>query len=213
MSSSPPQGPVRRGRPTSPLLNENAIIETAWRLVREGQPFSVGRIARELDVHVSSLYNHVGSREELVNHLRDRIVAAYPTHGLDRMGWQDAIRAVAATHHKVFTDHPGLIQLLAQVPIDSERVLATYTQLAHKLMTSDFSPTRASQVIDLVDALTLGSALTRSGARQSWPEDLPGGAELTAESTRWESESARVDASFTASVETLIRGLERELST
>ncbi|MFF2213866.1 TetR/AcrR family transcriptional regulator [Streptomyces antibioticus] len=212
MTSSPPQGRVRRGRPTSPLLTENAIVETAWQLVREGQPFSVGRVARELGVHVSSLYNHVGSREELVNHLRDRIVAAYPTDGLDLMSWQDAVRTVATTHHRVFVDHPGLIQLLAQVPIDSERVLASYTQLGHKLMASGFSPTRAAQVIDLVDALTLGSALTRSGDRQSWPEHLPGGPELTAESERWESESARIDASFTASVETLVAGLERELS-
>ncbi|MFD4574454.1 TetR/AcrR family transcriptional regulator [Streptomyces sp. NPDC058417] len=211
MSSSPPHDRVRRGRPTSPLLTEDVIVDTAWRLVREGQEFSVGRVARELGVHVSSLYNHIGSREALVNHLRDRIAAAYPTDGLDLMTWQEAVRTVATTHRRVFADHPGLIKLLAQVPINSERVLASYTQLGHSLMTAGLSATRASQVIDLLDAVTLGVALSDKSEPQRWPAHLPGGAALTAESERWESEAARVDASFAAAVETLIGGLEREL--
>lgn len=212
MSSPAARDHVRRGRPLTPLLTKDVIIDTAWRLVREGQQFSVGRVARELGVHVSSLYNYVGSRDDLVNHLRDRIALAYPTDGLGQLRWPDAVRMVATTHRTIYTDHPGLIQLLAQTPLNSERVLAIYTQLGHSLMTAGLSPRRAAQVIDLVDAVTLGAALAHAAEPTSWPEHLPGGAALSAESDQWDSELARDLASFSAAIETIIDGLEQEFA-
>jgi AcrR family transcriptional regulator len=210
-TSSAASSTGRRGRPSTPVLTQDVIVDTAWRLVREGRAFSVGGVARELGVHVSSLYNHIGSRDGLVNLLRERIAVAYPTDGLDQLTWQEALRLVATTHRRIYVDHPGLIQLFAQTPIASPRVLAAYTQLGHVFMRAGLSPTRAAQVIDLVDAVTLGAALGEPATDEEWPEDLPGGAALAAENARWESAAVRAEASFEAGIQTLIAGLEVEL--
>ncbi len=69
---------MARGRPRKALLSRELIVETALRLIDAGEDLNLSHIARELSVHVSSLYNHVADREGLIEDLRVQIAHEYP---------------------------------------------------------------------------------------------------------------------------------------
>ena len=64
------------------------------------------RLATELGVHVTSFYNHVATRDAVVEGMVETLIeeAAFPTEPLP---WESWIRRIAASMRTVAVNHPG----------------------------------------------------------------------------------------------------------
>lgn len=203
---------MARGRPRKSLLSSELIVDTAMRLIDDGELLNLSRIARELSVHVSSLYNHVGDREGLIELLRLRIAEEYPVPPLDGLIWQETIRAVASTIHAAFAAHPGLIPYLATTPVSAPEITTVYTKLAESMLHAGHTPTSAARSIRMLDSLALGTALVTSSEPPAWTDDSEGGRALIGALPHWGDELALTNDAFARGLEFLIAGLEHDLA-
>jgi AcrR family transcriptional regulator len=89
-------------------LNRDRILSTAIAIAdRDGfEAVTLRRIAAELEVHVTSLYNHVPTREAITAGIVERLVeeAGLPS---TPTGWEDWVRAFVAAIGDVAGRHPG----------------------------------------------------------------------------------------------------------
>lgn len=200
-----------RGRPRKALLSPELIVDTALRQIDAGEQLSMSRVARELGVHVSSLYNHVDDRGGLIELLRLRIAHEYPVPPLDGMNWQEMLRAVAVTIHDAFAAHPRLIPYLAITPVSSPEIVDIYARLAEVMLQAGHRATSAALAIRMIDSLALGTALVNSTEAVPWKHTTAGGQALLEASETWEDEPALTAEAFAHGLRYIIAGLEAEL--
>lgn len=103
----------RRGAPPSgQRLTRDVVIDRAGKLiVRDGlAAFSLRGLADELGVRPNALYNHVRSRDELLDGVAERFVSGLrlPPAG---QPWPDWVRAVAIELRAQLIEYPGLTEL------------------------------------------------------------------------------------------------------
>ncbi|UOQ57473.1 TetR/AcrR family transcriptional regulator C-terminal domain-containing protein [Leucobacter allii] len=201
-----------RGRPRKALLSVDLIVDTAMRQIDAGEQLSMSRVARELGVHVSSLYNHVDDRDGLIELLRLRIAHEYPVPPLDGLSWQQTLRAIALTIHDAFAAHPRLIPYLAVTPVSSPEIVEIYARLAEIMLDAGHRATSASLAIRMIDSLALGTALVNSTDAVPWKHTTPGGRALLEASEHWEDELAQTAEAFTRGLDYIVSGLEAELA-
>lgn len=108
-----------------PTLTRALIVRTAIELAdREGyEAVTLRRTAGKLGVHVTSLYNHVPTRDALT----DAIVAALVDEAdlpLEPTGWEDWVRRFVEAIGAVAAAHPGAFAALQQRPAQGERASA-----------------------------------------------------------------------------------------
>lgn len=202
---------MARGRPRKALLSRDLIVNTALRLIDAGEELNLSRIARELSVHVSSLYNHVTDRDGLVEELRVQIAHEYPVPPLEGLTWQETISAVASTIHSAFSAHPRLIPYLATLPVSSPEITVVYAQMAESMLAAGHARESIVTAIQSIDALALGLALVDSSESPPLVLELNGGGPLTVHTHR-SSPDSTTNPTFTFGVTALIRGLETELA-
>ena len=203
---------MARGRPRKALLSRDMIVETALRQIDAGEDLNMSKVARELGVHVSSLYNHVEDRDGLLEEIRLHIAHEYPVPPLAGLSWQDTIRTLATTVHTAYAAHPRLIPVIGGKPITAPKVTEVYDQLAESILRAGFSPRQTAIAIHLIDALALGTILVQSNepTPNTGPyENRP--ALLTALS-EWSEDQALTRESFERGLANLITGLESELN-
>src|SRR5579862_3038136 len=72
--------PRARQREARPILNREAVVEAAMRvLAREGgETLTMRAVARQLGVSAGSLYGHVANKEELIQLILDRVFGELP---------------------------------------------------------------------------------------------------------------------------------------
>lgn len=89
-------------------LSRPRILATAIAMAdRDGlDEVTLRRLAAELDVHVTSLYNHVATRDAVVEGMVETLIdeAAFPVEPLP---WESWIRRIAASMQAVAVRHPG----------------------------------------------------------------------------------------------------------
>ncbi|UOQ59065.1 TetR/AcrR family transcriptional regulator C-terminal domain-containing protein [Leucobacter rhizosphaerae] len=203
---------MARGRPRTARLSSEIIVDTAMRTIDGGSPLSMSHIARELSVHVSSLYNHVGDRDGLIELLRVRISEEYPVPPLDGLTWQDAVRTVATTIHTAFLAHPRLIPYLADTPVSSPGIVEIYARLAEAMVDAGHSAQRASITIRMIDTLALGTAMVTSSSPAKWNDRSPGGQALIEAAETWDDDRDQTSEAFELSLRFILAGLEGELA-
>jgi AcrR family transcriptional regulator len=95
----------------SPRLCRENIVAVAVEMADEENlaAVSLRGIAARLDVHVTSLYNHVQTREAVIEGMIGQLVAeaALPTGA---MAWEDWVRAFAAAMRALGRRHPGAFE-------------------------------------------------------------------------------------------------------
>ena len=195
-------------------LTRERILQTAVRLAdREGpNAVTLRRIASELDVHVTSLYNHVPTRDAVTDGLVELLLdeAKLPTGPVAWDGWvrqfTDAIIGIAATH-------PGAFHALQQRPVQGARATASFEIALAAFRTAGFSAADAFAAIKTAAFLALMIGTERSMvARGDMPETQLD--ELPAESfplLRSVASDADYESVWTFGVETLIAGLRTRL--
>ena len=108
------------GRPPHPLLSRDRIVSTALALAdSEGlEAVSTRRLAAELGVAGPSLYNHVGTKEELLDDMVDAVLARVDTSMFAELSttnpeWRAALEKWARTYRAAIAAHPNIVPALA----------------------------------------------------------------------------------------------------
>jgi AcrR family transcriptional regulator len=109
----------------SPRLSRENIVAVAIAMAdEEGLPSVTLRgIASRLAVHVTSLYNHVPTKEAVIDGITEALLAEarLPT---GPVRWQDWVRQFAAAMRALGRRHPGAFQAFHYGPVRGERAAA-----------------------------------------------------------------------------------------
>lgn len=163
-------GPGRRRRGRPPTIDREAVLDTAIRLLdAEGvRALTMRRLASELGVSAMAPYRYVGSRDELLIVLVDRLAArlSYPPRPPDPRG---AILVLWATIYESLAAHPWVPELLARRRMMAPSVLGAIEEIHAALLDAGLSLDAAVRAYRVMWNFTLGSLLVRAGASAEGP--------------------------------------------
>ena len=160
-------------------LNRTVIVSAAIEIADEQGVAAVTLrgIATRLGVHVTSLYNHVPTKEAVFDEMIKELVvqAKLPTGTL---AWQDWVRQFAAAMRALVRKHPGAFEVLHYAPAQGERAGEAYEAAYAAFRAGGFEPVAAYNAVKATTLAVLGlmledTARMRSGARRSDVSKLP----------------------------------------
>ncbi|WP_265864963.1 TetR/AcrR family transcriptional regulator [Streptomyces sp. SKN60] len=136
-------------------------MSTALRLVDEHGPeaLSVSRIAAEIGVKGPSMYNHISGRDELVEGLRELLVAQIDTGHAELRPWTVAAERWARAYRTVFAAHPRVVPLLTAQPVGSAATLESYERAYAVLREAHWPEAEIPAVVRSIEYFVIGSAL------------------------------------------------------
>jgi AcrR family transcriptional regulator len=158
----------RRGRP--PTLDREAVLETAIRLLdAEGvEALTMRRLASELGVSAMAPYRYVGSKDELLMVLVDRLAArlVYPSRPRDP---KRAMLVLWSTIYDSLAEHSWVPEVLARRRMMAPSVLGAIEEIHEALRDAGLPIEAAVRAYRLMWNFTLGSLLVRAGASSEGP--------------------------------------------
>ena len=201
-------------RPRQVLLTRERIVEAAAALVdTEGlDAVSVRRLATELGVAGPSLYNHFGTKAEILEAVADTVIAQVDTSSFKTHEWGKALRLWAQSYHAVLSEHPNIVPVLARGPGRNPAALAMADAVYGALIRAGWTPSRATHIGALLRYLVTGSAL--GSFALGFPEDpeLYQHYPHLHHAHHLAEHRERVDeGAFVLGLETLVSGLESQL--
>lgn len=142
-------------------LSRTRLVTTALALVDDegGDALSMRALAKRVDRQVSSLYNHVDSRDDLIEAIRARVVAGIDTSAFGQARWDVALEAWSRSYLRAFAAHPNLIRLLSNTPIRDVSTFDMYDRVVGALLDAGWPVRDAIAVMRAVEAHVLGAAL------------------------------------------------------
>jgi AcrR family transcriptional regulator len=170
------------------------------------------RIAAELGVHVTSLYNHVPTRDAVTDGIIERLIeeAKLPTSPVP---WEEWVRSFFAALGTMATTHPGAFSALERRPVQGPRAAASFEVALDAFSRAGLAPEDAYGAVKTVSLTSLAVALergmaTRGEASETAIEDLP--PEAFPEIRRVAG-VADPEAAWSFSLETLVSGLRAQV--
>ena len=122
----------RRGRPGNISLEK--IVEAALDIGFRG--ISMHTIARRLNVAVSALYRHIGSKDELLLLCTDIVSQKIVLPETD--SWQEHLRVLARNYRKVTLSMPGSVEFVREVGLTTPAACAVVDRSIAVLRESGF---------------------------------------------------------------------------
>lgn len=101
--TAPSPEPRRAGRPPRSVLSKDRITAAALDLIAaEGyEGLTMSGLARRLRVAPSALYNHAGSKQEVLGWVQDHVMTMVDVSAFSREAWDDAVRQWAWSYREV----------------------------------------------------------------------------------------------------------------
>jgi AcrR family transcriptional regulator len=159
-----------RGRP--PTIDREAVLDAAIRLLDgEGvEALTMRRLARELGVSAMAPYRHVGSKDQLLMVLVDRLAArlVYPPRPPDSKG---AMLVLWSTIYNSLAEHPWVPEVLARRRMMAPSVLGAIEEIHAALRDAGLSIQETVRAYRLMWNFTLGALLVRAGASSESPSE------------------------------------------
>lgn len=162
-----------------PRLSRRKIVAAAMRIADEKDMAAVTLrgIAARLDVHVTSLYNHISTREELLDEMVKALVseASLPT---DASSWQDWVRRFAAAMRGLARKHPGAFEAFHYRPAQGERAAEAFEAGFEAFRAAGFDAVSMYGAVKATIVAVLGLVLddtgrVRSRGQRTDVSDLP----------------------------------------
>lgn len=199
-------------------LSKDRIVETALGMAdRDGlDAVTLRRLAAELGVHVTSLYNHVPNLEAITDGIVEELVtrAALPS---DPLPWEEWVRTFVDAIGDVAVAHPGAFLALQRRPVQGARAAASFELALAAFADAGLGPGDAYGAVKATTYVALSIALER--AVQSRGDDAETLLDLLPVESfpRFHALADHItpEAAWSFSVETLVAGLHariRELS-
>lgn len=190
-------------------LSREIVVDTAIRMADEKglAAVTLRGIAARLGVHVTSLYNHVASKEAVLDEIvKALLIEAKLPHG--DIGWQDWVRQFAAAMRRLSQRHPGAFEAFHYGPAQGEPAAEAFEAAFAAFHRGGFDPTSAYSAFKATVVAVLGLVLEESVPRRSQVRrtDVSG---LSPERFPNIHEADRVAAkadTFTYMIESLIAG-------
>ena len=154
-------------RPSSPKLSAPAIAAAALELVDAHGEFTIPRLAKVMGVSPSSLYNHVSSKDDIIEMMRGQAMGEIELPDPDA-DWVQTLRQIAKGYMRSYAKHPRLIPLLTSHTVRDELTLRVYDLLAEAFARGGFSASDSLAAITVLDSFVLGSALDAAAPSQVW---------------------------------------------
>lgn len=195
-------------------LTRGRIITTAIEVAdREGfEAATLRRIAGELGVHVTSLYNHVPTRDAVTDGIVERLIeeADLP---VEPVGWERWVRSFVERIGDVASRHPGAFAALQRRPVQGARAAASFEVALAAFANAGLAPQDAYGAVKATAlvALSIGAekSLASSGVVAETqvdelpPDDFP---HLHALADIWSE-----DAAWSFTLESLVSGLRAQI--
>ena len=156
-------------------LSRDAILDKAIELLDRDGPagLSMRKLGAALGVEAMSLYNHVPSKDALLDGIHERILLslAPPPHA---RSWQALVRHQALALHRALLAHPHAIPLFATRPAATPGAIERLDRYLAVLLEAGFKPMQALSIIQLVAQLVVGHAMWATAVEIALiPDDAP----------------------------------------
>ncbi len=153
-------------RPSKPLLSRRGIVEEALALVEEEgmEALTTRRLAKRLCVEGPSLYNHVASRDDLLDEMTAVINEQIDASGLEHPDWRVGIADYARSDRRAFSVRPQLVATIASRPVRTGIALRGYDETFAAFEQLGWDQRTAATVLAAIDFIVLGSAIRDFGA-------------------------------------------------
>lgn len=198
-------GPRRRNLTARRVLDSAIGIADADGV----EAITLRRLAEVLGVHPTSIYNHVPTKEAILDGICDVMLeeAAIPS---GQVTWQEWVRDFAAGMRRLSAAHPGGFQVFtrraARGPVAS-RITESGLDAFRR---GGFSPAEASYAVAGVSLALMGMALNepRSSHTAAPPETGPGLPRIAEAAAA----AGTLDGMWTLMVDSLVHGLSARAS-
>lgn len=170
------------------------------------------RIAGELGVHVTSLYNHVPTRDAITDGIVDTLLdqAHLPTTQVD---WEEWVRSFFTVMSDMAVKHSGAFAALSRRPVQGPRAAASFEVALAAFSRVGLSPEDAYNAVKAtaLTALMVGmerSAAARGELLETDIEELPEESFPQFHALRDQDPTS----AWSFSLETLVSGLRAQIS-
>ena len=137
------------------------IVDAAMAIVDEsGLPAMTTRaIAKRLGVGQASLYNHISSRDELLDLLNARVLEGVDLSALDDPDWTEAVYRGTLAFLAALQRHPNMLSVLATRPARTDPSLTYYERMHERLRSAGLSAQDSARFLFAIDDYCIGAAL------------------------------------------------------
>ena len=212
--------PRRAGRPPRSLLSKERITTAALDLIAaEGyEGLTMSAVARRLRVAPSALYNHAGSKREVLGWVQDHVMTMVDVGAFADEPWDEAVRQWAWSYRGVFARHAPLVPVIAVLPVtDAPATLRMYEEVARGFLGAGWPEDRIVPAIVALESFIYGSALDvtapgdifDSGALADRFPVFTAAVRRAAETSGAEGAA---DAAFRTGLDGMIAGLRQQLA-
>jgi AcrR family transcriptional regulator len=161
-----------RARERQPL-NRERVLQTGLQLADEAglESLSMRRLGQMLGVEAMSLYNHVASKEDLLDGLADIAIEEIevPSEGLD---WKEAMRRRAISVRDMLVRHPWASSVIESRTKPSPARSRYPEQVVAILRRAGFSPVMALHAFFILDSYIYGFVVQEENMPSGTPEQL-----------------------------------------
>jgi AcrR family transcriptional regulator len=150
-------------------LTRERIVAAAVELVeREGvTAISMRRIAAELGCAVMSLYNHVPSKDALLDGVAEHVMSGIEVRTEPGASWQDQVRAQARAFRQIARAHPRCTMVVVSRPSTSAAALRPVERALATLTGAGFGGADSVRIVRAFIAYVMGCLLREVGIAPS----------------------------------------------
>jgi AcrR family transcriptional regulator len=192
-------------------LTRDAILDAALALLdRHGlASLSMRRLGAALGVEAMSLYNHIPSKDALLDGLHERVLLSLEPPPAQARHWQAFARHQAHALHRALLAHPNAIPLFATRPAATPGSIARLDRYLAVLLQAGFKPLDALSVVQLVAQLVVGHAMWTTSIEMAVTDEPapPHVAQVERVLDRWDP-----DRELELGIDALLHGFERLLA-
>jgi AcrR family transcriptional regulator len=124
---------------------------------------SIRRVATQLRVNPTSLYNHVPNLAAMIEDVRSLVSAQIDSGPLRTLEWEDGLREWARSYRRAFARHPRTVPLLMTTSASAPVLLSEYEDFARAARAVGWSDRDILPLLTAFESFILGSVLDMSG--------------------------------------------------
>lgn len=142
-------------------LNRQRIVEAAVVIIDEDgvDGLSMRRIASRLGVQAMSLYNHVRSKDDILDGVTEFVTTDMSMPRRMTGGWEDGIRTISHAFRQASLRHPRACELVLMRQLSTPTALAPVDTMLAMMLDHGFDEETAVHALRLFISFQVGSLL------------------------------------------------------